>query len=352
MEQKLTQIPVAATDSIPPLRLLDIGVFAYNESGNIAAMIQTLNRQDILDDPNFAIRIHILANGCSDDTVEQAEAAIAGLTGQRDYVVHDLAEGGKSRTWNCFVHDLSRPDANLLVFCDADIDIPKTCNISRLVRYCETQPGCVASPSQALKDITYAPVNLSLKDHLISAAGGTRYNWRKSIAGSLYVAEAAVVRSFHLPIGLPVEDGFVRAMLVTDVMRHPEDTRRIDSEEGIFHIYKSERSLRSIIRHQVRLVIGSAINSVVFGVLHGSDDPQAILVHAASDPGWLDKTLHRELPRKYGYVPLSPLTKRLNRFSVTPWRRKPVVIVGFAFDFLVYAIAQFKMFRGVGAGFW
>lgn len=343
--------PTERTSKTPSC-CLDIGIFAHNESDNIARTLETLNRQDILDDPDFTIRLHVLANGCSDDTVARATAAIATLPGARDYVVHDLSEGGKSRTWNRFVHDLSRPEADLLMFCDADIDIPNADNITRLVRYRESHPGRVAGSSQAVKDITYHAGPLSPKDRLISAAGGTLYNWQKSIIGSFYIAEAAVVRTFHLPIGLPVEDGFVRAMLLTDVMRKPEDLNRIDSEEGIFHLYKSERSARAILRHQVRLVIGNAINTVVFGILHASDTPQAVLASAARDPDWLNGALRRELPRKYGYVPVNALTKRIKKFGVTPLKRKPVILVGFVFDCVVYAMAQFKMSRGVGAGFW
>lgn len=352
MEQSLTQNPLASTEGAAAPRRLEIGVFAYNESGNIAATIATLDRQDILGDPAFVVRIHILANGCSDDTVQQAQDAIAALPAARDYVVHDLAEGGKSRTWNRFVHDLTDPDADLLLFCDADIEVPNADNISRLVHYRESQPGCVASSSQAVKDITYRPVNLSLKDKLISTAGGTLYDWKKSIIGSFYVADAAVVRTFHLPIGLPVEDGFVRAMLMTDVMRQPEDRNRVDSEDGIFHLYKSERSAKAILKHQVRLVIGNSINMVIFGILHASDDPQSILADAAANPDWLAKTLGRELPRRYGYVPVQALTKRLKKFGTVSLKRKPIILVGFVFDCVVYVIAQFKMSRGVGAGFW
>jgi len=331
---------------------LDVGVFAHNEAGNIARTIKTLDRQDILEEPAFDVYIHILANGCSDDTVAQAEAVIATLPNGRAYVVHDLEKGGKSRTWNCFVHDLSRQDADLLLFCDADIEVPNADNMRRLIRHRESQPGCVASSSQAVKDIAYRPENLSLKDKVIAAAGGTLYDWQKAIIGSFYVAEAAVVRSFHLPIGLPVEDGFVRAMIMTDVMRRPEDRRRIDGCDGIFHIYKSERSVKNLIKHQVRLVIGSAINKEIFGVVHASDDPQTLLASAARDDAWVDAVLQQKLPRRYGYVPHHAVTKRLKRFRATPLKRKPIILVGFVFDCVVYTIAQIKMSRGVGAGFW
>ena len=89
---------------------VDLGVFAHNEAAGIAAVVRALRAQAV---PGLDLRILVLANGCRDAT-----AALAAEAGAE---VADLPEGGKSRTWNRFVHDLSRLDAAVLIFADADI---------------------------------------------------------------------------------------------------------------------------------------------------------------------------------------------------------------------------------------
>lgn len=331
---------------------IDIAVFAHNEEQNMQAMLETLARQDIFAQLGLSVHVMICANGCTDRTVEVAQSVIAGLVPPKNYEVLDLPQGGKSRTWNYFVHDASRKDADFLIFCDADISIPEADMLRRLITFIQERPAIAAASSRPVKDIVHAPQKLSLSDKIIAAAGGTLNDWRKSICGQLYVMRAPVSRSFHLPIGLPVEDGFVRAMTLTDVFQGPEDLNRIDGDEGLLHVYKSERSARALIRHQVRIVIGSAINTPIYMLLAQSQNPPALLQAAAADPNWLHVLFRKELPRRYGYVPLTFLTKRLNGFRAASLKRKIVIAIGFCFDALVYVIAQIKMARGQGVGYW
>ncbi len=197
--------------------VVDVGVFAHNEAAGIAAMVQALAAQDLRDAPGLDLRILILANGCSDDTVARARAAIPAGAASGITVV-DLAQGGKSRTWTRFVQDLSRPDADILVFADADIRFPTPDSLRRLVQGLAQRPGLWALNSQPVKDTVANPVNLTRTDRLIAAAGGGLTDWKTAICGQLYAMPAARARAFHLPVGLPVEDGFLRAMILTDTL--------------------------------------------------------------------------------------------------------------------------------------
>lgn len=328
----------------------DIGIFAHNEAGGIAAMVGRLAAQDLT---GIDARIVVLANGCADETVALARQAAQGS----GIEVADLAEGGKSRTWNRFVHDLSRGEAQLLVFADADIDFPAPDCLRRLILGLAARPDLQVLNSQPVKDIVARPVRLTWLDRMIAAAGGGLDDWKSAICGQLYAMPAAVARQHHLPVGLPVEDGFLRAMVLTDTLTAAEDLSRIDGLDGLFHVYESERSLRGLIRHQERIVIGSAINAAVFA--HLRDQPArgraAVLAQAAGDGGWLGAVLRAQLPAwPFGYVPGHFLTKRVARAmrGPLPLRRLPVVIAGFIFDAIVYVLAQFRMARGTGAGFW
>lgn len=328
---------------------VDVGVFAHNEAAGIGAMVARLMAQDVA---GLDARIVVLANGCSDDTAVRARAAGAEVV--------DLALGGKSRTWNRFVHDLARAEAEVLIFVDADIEFTSADGLKRLALGLQARPGLWVLNSQPVKDITARPEGLSALDRIIAAAGGGLDDWKTAICGQLYAMPAARARSLHLPIGLPVEDGFLRAMVLTDALVSPEDLSRIDGLEGLSHIYQSERSLAALIRHQTRIVIGSAINFAAFDRLQALPEEarRAELARAAADEGWLPRALGARLPRlPFGYVPVHFLTKRLARVVSNPRenlrpKRAAIAILGFGFDVIVYFLAQYRMARGTGAGHW
>jgi hypothetical protein len=294
----------------------------------------------------------VLANGCRDATARIASDA--GLE------VADLPQGGKSRTWNRFVHDLSRRDADVLIFCDADIEFTAPDCLERLAQTLHARPGLWVLNSQPVKDTVARPDGLGTLDRIIAAAAGGLDDWKSAICGQLYAMPAPLARQLHLPIGLPVEDGFLRAMVLTDTLTAPEDFTRIDGLDGLRHVYASERGIGALIRHQVRIVIGSAINAAAFAHLRAlpTGVRPAELARAATDEGWLPEVLRVRLPRAtHGYVPVHFLTKRTHRALASPRdllrpKRLMLTILGFGFDAIVYAIAQVRMARGTGAGFW
>lgn len=327
---------------------VDLGVFAHNEAAGIAAVVRALRAQAV---PGLDLRILVLANGCRDDTA--ARAAEAGAE------VADLPEGGKSRTWNRFVHDLSRPDAEVLIFADADIALPEPDALARLVAGLRANPALHVMNSRPVKDIVAHPQGLGWQDRLIAMAGGTLDDWQKAICGQLYAMPAARARAHWLPIGLPVEDGFLRAMVLTDALTVPEDLARIDGAD-VWHIYESERTIPALIRHQVRIVIGSAINMAVFETIRAvaAPDRAVALRQAAQQEGWLADVIRARLPRlPDGFVPLHFLVKRSQNLLRAPRRLLHpkgilLLLAGFGFDLIVYVLAQIRMARGTGAGHW
>ena len=327
---------------------VDLGVFAHNEAAGIAAVVRALRAQAV---PGRDLRSWVLANGCRDAT-----AALAAEAGAE---VADLPEGGKSRTWNRFVHDLSRPDAAVLIFADADIELPEPDALARLVAGLRANPALHVMNSRPVKDIVAHPQGLGWQDRLIAMAGGTLDDWQKAICGQLYAMPAARARAHWLPIGLPVEDGFLRAMVLTDALTVPEDLARIDGAD-VWHIYESERTIPALIRHQVRIVIGSAINMAVFETIRAvaAPDRAVALRQAAQQEGWLADVIRARLPRlPDGFVPLHFLVKRSQNLLRVPRRLlRPkgilLLLAGFGFDLIVYVLAQIRMARGTGAGHW
>ncbi|WP_066262934.1 glycosyltransferase [Hydrogenophaga flava] len=338
---------------------VDVGVFAHNEAGGITRTLQELMRQEVA---GLDVRVLVLANGCTDDTAELARTFAQSGTnsplGARVEVA-ELAQGGKSRTWNRYVHELSRPDAEVLIFMDADIDIPESDSLLRLVKGLTSNPALHAFNSHPIKDIVYRPENLGLLDKAIAMGSETLNDWKTAICGSLYAMPSARARVLHMPVGLAVEDGFLRAMILTDALTADEDFSRIDGGD-VFHVFASERSVLALIKHQTRIVIGSAINNAAFTALRAVPLPQrrAALAAAASQDNWLSEVIRSQLPKwPYGWIPLHYLTKRIGFIARQPKkllhpRQIFVLVLGFGFDLVVYINAQIKMAKGVGAGHW
>ena len=62
---------------------------------------------------------------------------------------------------------------------------------------------------------------------------------------------------------------------------------------------------------------------------------------------------NRRLPRWYGWVGTHFVTRRFHNWRRSPsLKRTAALIPGLAFDAVVYVIAQARMARGTGAGFW
>jgi hypothetical protein len=326
---------------------VDLGLFAHDAASGIVAMMQRLAAQDAFATDGIDLCVHVLAHGCSDDTAAQAQWAAPD-----GFRVHDMPEAGKSQAWNSFVHKLSRRNADILVFCDMGIAFPAADCLSRLIAMLAARPDLHLIDSRPVRD---AAQGLVLR--LIGASKGGPEAWQTASCGQLYAMPASAARRNILPIGLPLVDGFLRAMVVTDRFMAPENRTLLDRAADIHHTSPAPRSLAAAIRTETRLVVGSAVNAAVFRHLAAEGEVRLAreLSRAAADETWLHDVLRRRLPRlPYVYVPLRFLFQRL---TYAPQRllhpkRLALAITGFGFDTIVYLNAQIRMARGTGAGHW
>ncbi len=340
----------------------DLGIFAHNEADGIAALFDTLAAQDVFADADVDVRVVLLANGCTDQTVAIARAKVETLPAvvAARIEVFDFAQGGKSRTVHRFVQEVSRTDATVLGFMDADITLPRADTIRRMVEALRDRPALQTFTSCPVKDVVHDELPTGFVGKIIAASGGGLADFKTAICGQLYVMRSPMARQIGLPAGLPVEDGFVRAMMLTDLLTAPEDLTRIDGDEDIFHVYESIRTIPELIRHQVRIVIGSAINSVLFAKLRRETTTQAeaheMLMTAADDPDWLGNVIKSDLPKwPHGFVPFHFLAWRITAFfrgGDKSLRRAALLILGFGFDAVVYVLASLRMMFRQSAGFW
>lgn len=320
------------------MTVLSIGMLAHNEARVIGRTIASLARQSIFD-PGCraalelrAVEIVVVPNGCSDDTAAVARAALTLLPRHVGTAIRVLEEPGKANAWNRFVHELSPPEATLLALIDADILFGPDDVLEQLVRRLRDDPSCDAATDRAIKD--YRDKTLTAFNRL-SRRVSAQQAGDGGLCGQLYCARADVLRRIWLPIGLPVEDGFIAAMLGSDGFTLPEGRPAIAYVRGAWHYYEPLTDLAAFIRHEARVIVGSVINARLFALMweagksgHAGDDVRR---RNEADPHWVEalcEDLRRErggwlVPGAFIWWRLAPLRRQPLRRLVT---RAPVAV--------------------------
>jgi glycosyltransferase involved in cell wall biosynthesis len=344
--------------------LVSIGILAHNEERDIGNLISDVSKQTLLQRKSVLFQIHVVANGCSDGTVRVAEASLTAPAFSQANIktfVHNLPRPGKSNAWNEFIHTFASPATDFVFLLDADIRIPETTTLQLVLdKLAESNTACVAV-DESVKDLSEtAPKTIA--ERIILAASGTGYNTRQTIAGALYCVKFSILKNIWMPIGLPGEDGFLRAMILTSNFTNHEDLGRIVFVEGARHIFESERTLSGVFRHNVRLAIGTAINVLLFNHIRQSE---AIRNNAAdyirrrneTDPNWINELVREEIHRgKYFLLNKDFMLKRIRAFFSLPLtqrlRRWPILVLSVIFDTALLIRASQLMRKGAGAGYW
>lgn len=344
--------------------IISIGILAHNEECDIGNLIFDLANQNLLLNERLSIEIHVVANGCADNTVGVSEAALAIAPFQRKNItafVHDLERAGKSNAWNEFIHVLASQKTDFFFLLDADIRIPEATTLQLMLdSLMGSKTACVAV-DESVKDLS-EKAQKTITERLILAASGTAYNTRTAIAGALYCVRSDVLKDIWMPIGLPGEDGFLRAMILTSNFTKDENLDRLVFVEGARHIFESEHTVRGVFRHNVRLAIGTAINILLFNHIRESESVQRdvgsyIRHRNVVDPSWVNELIAAEIRRgNYFLLNKNFILKRFYNFSSLPisqrLRKWPIFILGFVFDVALLFRASQLMRKGAGAGFW
>lgn len=344
--------------------LVAIGILAHNEAHDIANLISDLGRQTLLSNRHLVVEIHVVANGCTDATVEVSKKALAGAPFCSENIktfVHDLERAGKSNAWNELIHTRLPTTTEFVFLSDADIRIPEATSLQLMLDALVQSNTAQVAVDRSVKDLSEAP-RKSIVERLILAGSGTAYETWTAIAGGLYCARFVTLQDVWMPIGLPGEDGFLRAMILTTNFTRDEDLDRVTFVPGARHIFESERIVRGVFRHNVRLAIGTAINVLLFQHFRASpailqDVAGYVRRRNASDPNWVNELIADERKRgNYFIVHWSFLLKRFRRLASLPiaekFRKAPVFLLGFTFDLVLFLRANHLMRKGAGAGYW
>ncbi len=344
---------------------VSIGILAHDEATSIEQTLRSLFAQTIFERP-VTIEVVVLPNGCSDATAEIARSALAELTAKQreaevSHAVFELAEGGKSAAWNVFVHQSSRPDADYLVLMDADIEMHHRETLENLVGALVADPEARVAVDTAIKDLQLRPARTLIE--VLSVALTNSYEGEPVyICGQLYCGRASALRRIWLPIGLPVEDGFLFSMVTRDCFTEPLQRKRVIRAANASHVFKAYTRVEQLLHHEKRIIIGMAINALLVEHFKRASSPErhaGVLIREENqrDPHWLGAFVQRGLARKGLWVlPPAWLLRRFEGLQRKPLTGAvllaPAMLAVTAVDLYVQSAANLQLRRGQVAGFW
>jgi glycosyltransferase involved in cell wall biosynthesis len=354
-----------ASAALRPLRV-SIGILAYNEAERLPAMLETLCRQNLLQEPApdvAPVEILIVPNGSTDQTPAVAERGLARLragatTGGTSRVVV-LPKPGKSAAWNAYIHELSDPQADVLFLLDADIRLTQPNTLSLMLATLRDSPEAEVVVDDPIKE---TPNQRGKVEAVASElARKARNRGPARISGMLYGGFAEALRRVWMPIGLPVEDGFLRAMILTRGFTEPERFERVVLAPGASHVYEAHGSVSAYLKHERRIVIGGVLNKFLFGELGelGKRGHVGELIRKRNedDPRWFKAFTDRMLDAAGPWVvPRDEMLKRLLDLRGAPLRDKisrlPLAAAASVIQAMACIDANRMLKAGLGVGHW
>jgi glycosyltransferase involved in cell wall biosynthesis len=297
---------------------ISLGILAWNEERTLARTLASLFEQTLLADPDpevASVDVHLVANGCTDGTASVARALFQRPLPERvTGHVHEVPQPGKSNAWNVLVHELADPAADYLVIMDADIWFLDRGCLSTLVRALRDRPEAHVAVDLPIKDVALSPTP-SLLDRLSAARSKLWLNGPVVLSGHLYCGRGEVLRGIWMPIGMVLEDHFLRQMIVTDRLTTEEREDRLVRAEGASHVFEAYRTLPSVLAHERQLAVGSVVGAALYAYLREANTDPGPLIRDRNrrDPGWLAELVRERVARRGFWVMPSPLS--LRRFS-------------------------------------
>lgn len=300
-------------------KMISIGVLAYNEESCIKKMIMGLFDQMLLKRRGlpYQVEVCVVANGCLDNTVAVARRALDELSRTMPRVsghVFVLDRADKSNAWNNYIHKFSSQQASYYILLDADIEFADEEVLCDIVVAAEASKNAKIVVDVPLKDIAKKQ-SKNFFDRLSLHYSDSRKLGLPKISGQLYCGEGRYLRTLFLPVGLPVEDGYLRAVTLTDSFRHEENFDYIERIDDVHHYFSGLSFFSGLVRHEIRLTLGSMINMILFDYLYRRSQCEDINLlineNNRNNPKWLEGCVN-EYVEKNGYRKI---------FSVFAFRR-------------------------------
>ena len=344
-------------------KTISIGIFAHNEAENIIQTLDSLIEQDIFEETaskNLEIRVFIIANGCTDTTVEISTDYLRERP-QIPGTVLEIEKPGKSNAWNEFIHSSDSRYVDYFVCMDSDITFGSCDVISSLLKALVNSDDAYLSVDVAQKD-TVLKSRRSIFERVSLFFSGLMKQGSTAVAGSLYCGRGDKLRKITMPKGLPVEDGFLRAMLVTDLFTQKDNNKRILVVDNVCHYFTPDPSIKSLLRHEERLLIGTFINSVIYGYLwnevasSGIDAGLLVAKNNQGNPGWVEDLIDQYRESHSNIIPghfYHKYWKQWKRFSITKKIISfPLIFVASVVKYFLLKRVERRLMHESGLGVW
>lgn len=347
---------------------VSIGVLAHNEQAGIGAMLASLFAQTIFDDAHCArlglrsVELVCVPNGCTDGTEAEIRRAFAeNAVGSRcRRAVHVCGRAGKAAAWNTFIHEAADPAADYFILADADIEFDGPDVIEKLLLRLERDELAVVATDRPIKAFRKNRASLSLKDR-VSLRASEQATTEDAISGQLYCARATELRKIWMPFALPVEDGFLAAMVVTDGFSRPRRSGLVVRVNDAAHYFDSHEDVAGFLRHERRIIVGSVINAWLFQLLweRGASGHVGSFIarENARDPDWVDGYIRQHIAsRSWWKIPRPFLWKRFSALRGQPLRARlmqaPIALLGTALTLVVCVQANATLKQAQASRFW
>ncbi|MEN9566591.1 MAG: hypothetical protein RLZZ69_1787 [Cyanobacteriota bacterium] len=353
---------------------LSIGILAYNESDSIAILLKSLCQQSLLTSLNkgFSIEIIVVPNGCSDNTALIAHNTLKTLLQENDralcnWQVCEVKEAGKSNAWNLFIHQFAAPDADFFCLMDADIQLSDRYTLEKMLEVLVENPEYWIAIDRPIKDIELKE-NKSWLDKLSIAVSKSSNAGQLYICGQLYCGRAEPLRNMWMPAGLPVEDGFLTQMVISEnfTLENPTFAKRIVRVAEASHIFEAYTNPFKLINHEVRVVVGIVINAFLTCYLEeklsfkGSTKLTAgMLINEwnQENPLWLNGFVRNSLAKeRWWLIPISLVFRRYRSLrNHSLWKallRIPIATLAFMVDISIFIRANSTLHRKVISNYW
>ncbi len=340
---------------------VSVAILAYNEEARLPETLAEILHQSLLERDDETVEIVVVANGCADDTAGVARRFLEKNAGVTLYSVHEIIEPGKTNAWNQLVRKYSAPSSSILIFVDADIRFKTRDTLERLVRGLREDKEAIASHGTSSKDLTLRKPRNALEYLSAAFSRQSAKTARGMLCGQLYAIRADFARAMHLPLGLLVDDGFVKHMVVTDGFKKPEDLTRLHYVDGVGNTFEGYLNPRQIFITQVRMCMGEVqIHLLKRDILRKLEQNPELPMEKYPDedridgPRWLDGILREHLTSA-GFWVMQPGVglHRLRRLKRLPLEERvknvPLALLGSAVDVVVAAVANQKLKESVGA---
>jgi glycosyltransferase involved in cell wall biosynthesis len=354
---------------------ISVGVVARNEEAGIVPALESVLHQTVFRNAaslGFETELIVIANGCTDRTVEVTEEFFAKARrefpegGAVSLRLEAVPEAGFANAWNLLAHTYSRPDADFIYFVNADIIMDQAEAFEWMLHEIQKDIRIQVVSPVGRKHIEAARCKTFCDRLNLMVTRFTEKNQTAQVRGHCFCARAAAMRSIWLPKRFPgAVDGCFKRMIVSNMVSAPDNPVRIGVAQNAGYTFEAYRTFRDIYYRRVRLFVGQTFIETLMRHLKTMRTEQPTVNLAAylrardeTDPAWLHRLVQLNIHVNGLYATMPSPWFRFRFWndpkvgSFIKLGMLPVAIIAFLFDVPVFLAAARRLKTGRVSDVW